>query len=376
MGILELLGTDGGREPAWDELFDRLPPARGMSPPGGGEAGGAGSDPAVNARLVHQALRDLPEYGDLPLEQRQALDLAALLHAVGEPQVRYDEDGRVRGPGASILGAIRARRLLWEEGISFRGREAACALIRFQHLPFRLGSGPVALKRLLSISVASRCNHVALLARAKATSGLIGDRGDALAAVARFSEEAERHGCLEKSFNFPSPHSRFLYFRREDRNPYYEAHDDTRGEIIILAGLPGAGKSTWIATHAPEGHELIGLDEMRVEMGIRPDENQGPVVQATKERAKRILGARSGPESIVWNATNLSRRRRDPILALCENYRYRARIVYIEVPPGDLDRQNHERERPVPADVIRRMMMQWELPDRTEAHAVEYHVRT
>jgi predicted kinase len=375
MGIMDLLGTEAGSESAWNELNDLLPPAASTAKHPTAEPRGSFMDPAVKARLVHEGLRELPEYLGLPLEERQAIDLGALFHAVGEPGTRHDEEGRIRGPGPSILGAILARRILWEERMPFRTRESACALIRFQHIPFRLGSGSMALKRLLAVSVASRCNHVALLAEAQARAGFVGDHGGALAAVDRFREEAAQHGCLEQPFGFPSAHSRFLYFRREDRNPYYEAHDDTRGEVILLAGLPGSGKSTWIATHAPATHVLVGLDEMRAEMGVRPDENQGPVVQATRERAKRIMGEKIAPKSIVWNATNLSRRRRDPILDLCEHYRYRARIVYIEVPPADLDRQNHERERPVPANAIRRMMMSWELPDRTEAHALEYHVR-
>jgi predicted kinase len=372
MSILQLLHTATGGEPDWERLRRDHFWAEEMA--GYRPDGEANRNLLEEGERVIRALRALPEYGDRPQEQREALELAALLHALGEPATRRDEEGRIRGPGPSILGQIRARRILWEERTPFRTREAACALIRYQHLPFHPGAGSEAVRRILAISIASRCDLVAILGEALVRAG-IRRRDDALAAVDSFRERAAELGCLDLPFRFASAHSRFLYFRRPDRNPFYQAHDDTRGEVVLLAGLPGSGKSTWISTRAPSGYELVGLDEMREEMGIRPTENQGPVVQATREHARRIMGDKLTSRSIVWNATNLSRRRREPILALCDAYRYRARIVYIEVPPSTLDRQNHERERPVPADAIERMMLHWELPDRTEAHAVEYHVR-
>jgi predicted kinase len=321
---------------------------------------------------ARDALGGLHGWERLAPAEREALELAASLHAIGEAETRRDEDGRIRGPGMSVLGARTARRLLWEEGLSFRAREAVCALIRFQHLPARPVDGDFAPRGVLEVSVASRCDLVALLAEAIARAS---GREHRLPAIEAFRERAVELGCLDRPFAFPDPHSRFLFFRRRDRNPFYAAHDDTRGEVVILAGLPGSGKSTWISTAAPEDHVLVGLDEMREEMGVSPTGEQGPVVQAAYGRLRQLLGARGEPRPIVWNATNLSRRRREPLLALCEAYRFRARIVYVEVRPAVLDRQNQERERPVPAAVIRSMMRSWDVPDRTEAHAVEYQVR-
>jgi hypothetical protein len=39
------------------------------------------------------------------------------------------------------------------------------------------------------------------------------------------------------------------------------------------------------------------------------------------------------------------------------------------------DAQNRDREHPVPAAVIHRMIEHWEVPDLTEAHAVECVIR-
>ncbi len=266
---------------------------------------------------VCEVLRGLEGFGSLERLDREALQTAAELHDIGEPLARRDEEGRLRGPGPSMLGARAARRLLHEAGAPFGIREAACALIRFQHLPGSTLAPDLLRRRVLEISIVTRCDRVALLAEAIA---IVAGHERELAAVAHFRDVAGELGCLDRPFPFPSPHSRFHFFRRPGRNPFYHAHDDTRGEVVILAGLPGSGKSTWIAGAAPAGYELVGLDEMREEMGIGPTENQGPVVQATRDRAKRIMGDRGAPRSLIWNATNLSRRRREPILALCDSY--------------------------------------------------------
>jgi tRNA uridine 5-carbamoylmethylation protein Kti12 len=54
----------------------------------------------------------------------------------------------------------------------------------------------------------------------------------------------------------------------------------------------------------------------------------------------------------------------------------RVRIVYLEVPESDLFAQNRARSRPVPSDPIVRLLDRWAVPDLTEAHALEWVVRT
>jgi tRNA uridine 5-carbamoylmethylation protein Kti12 len=50
------------------------------------------------------------------------------------------------------------------------------------------------------------------------------------------------------------------------------------------------------------------------------------------------------------------------------------RLVYVEAPPDRLFAQNRQRRRKVPDKVIERLLDRWEVPDRTEAHQVEYVV--
>ena len=55
-------------------------------------------------------------------------------------------------------------------------------------------------------------------------------------------------GGLAEPKAFASDHSRFLYFHREDRRPYYGTFDDWLARSPLLSGLLGSGKDTWLAS--------------------------------------------------------------------------------------------------------------------------------
>jgi predicted kinase len=162
-----------------------------------------------------------------------------------------------------------------------------------------------------------------------------------------------------------------LYFRKKDRDPDYLAFDDTNCEVIVMSGLPGAGKDHWITTNAPDW-PVVSLDVIRREMKFATRENQGPVVARARESAREYLRRK---QSFIWNATNISRQMREHCISLCAAYNARVRIVYVEAGAERLAEQNGAREFNVPPDVINRLLARWEPPDLTEAHQVELIVR-
>jgi predicted kinase len=141
--------------------------------------------------------------------------------------------------------------------------------------------------------------------------------------------------------------------------------------VIVMSGLPGAGKDHWIAASGPEW-PVISLDELRHEMKIAPTENQGPVVARARENARECLRRK---QSFIWNATNISRQLREHCISLCAAYNARVRIVYVETGAAALAEQNRLRDRGVPPEVINRLLARWEPPDLTEAHRVEVVIR-
>lgn len=108
---------------------------------------------------------------------------------------------------------------------------------------------------------------------------------------------------------------------------------------------------------------------MRDELDIEPADEQGQVVNRARELAREHL---RNSRSFVWNATNLSRQLRAQCIDLFADYHARIRIVYVEVPAERLLSQNRRRQSPVPQKVLERLLDRWEVPDRTEAHSVDW----
>lgn len=138
-----------------------------------------------------------------------------------------------------------------------------------------------------------------------------------------------------------------------------------------MSGLPGAGKDTWIAMHLPDW-PVISLDAIRAEFGISPTDPQGTVVQTAKERARVYL--RRG-QSFVWNATNITRTLRDPLVTLFTAYHARVRLVYVETPYAMLLGRNRTRgANALPDAALNRLITRLDVPEVCEAEKVVYVV--
>lgn len=332
----------------------------------------AEGDVWTHVGLVCEAMARLDLWRALPDAGRRVLFAAALLHDVSKPECTRHENGRLTSRGHSHRGAIRTRRILWEHGADLLGREQVAALVLHHQAPFYLIDRLDAQRTAYLISQSVRCDLLAILATADALGRNCEDQAGILTRVDLFREFCLEHQCLCGPRAFPSALSRFEYFRRVDRDPDYPAHDQSNCEVILMSGLPGAGKDTWVATHAAH-LPSISLDELRQQMDVAPSGNQGAVIQAAKERARTLLRQRQG---FVWNATNLSRDMRTPLIDLFTAYRARVRLVYVEAPRTQLLRQNSERAKAVPSAAMEHMLDRWDIPSPTEAPLVEWWENT
>lgn len=331
----------------------------------------AEGDVWIHTRMVCESLLANEQWRALPGDERAIVFIAALMHDVGKPACTREEDGHITSRGHSTRGAIMAREILWRMGIPLRTREPIVSLIRWHQIPFFLIDSPNSQRRLLEVSQTTRCDLLALVTEADARGRICQDQARLLDNIALFTQFAAEQGCLYAPRQFPSDHSRFLYFQKADRDPDYLAFDDTICEVIVMSGFPGVGKDTWIANHQPD-LPVISLDAIRAELKIKPTDKQGAVIAAAREKAREYLRRK---QSFVWNATNISRQMREHCLSLCAAYNARLRIVYLETSEAKLFAQNRARAASVPAQVLTKLFHRWEVPDLTEAHQVDWIVQ-
>lgn len=332
----------------------------------------AEGDVGIHTRMVLEALDDMRAWHELPEEDFRAVYIACLMHDIAKPATTREEGGRITAKGHSRAGELMARRILWDLGAPFALREQVCSLIRYHQIPFYLIERDDAQKVAAEVSLTARCDLLSLVAEADIRGRVCQDMNRIVDNIELFRESCREEGCFTGPRPFASDHTRFLYFRSEGRHPDVEAYDDTKSEMVVMSGLPGSGKDTYVQKHFGD-LPVVSLDDLRSELDIDPTESQGAVVQAAKERAKEHL--RKGTR-FVWNATNLNRQRRGPIVQLAADYGARVKIVYIEAPRTVLAEQNRSRASAgvVPWAAIQRMTERWEVPSLTEAHEVKYVV--
>lgn len=337
-------------------------------------------DVRTHTRMVCQELVNKSDFRELPARQRQEVFLAALLHDIGKIPCTKLEDGCFISPNHTVTGARMAREFLHtafglgggQEQLRFR--ETVCGLIRYHSLPPHILDQEEPERRLLKAAANGELSEdftirlLCMLEEADVRGRISENIQESTDAVCLCAELAKEASCLDGPFPFASAYSEHAFFSGRRIQPEQELYDDTWGEVVLMSGLPGTGKDTWIRTHL-KGLPVISLDEIRKEMRISPQDAQGPVAAKAREQAKGYLRQQI---PFVWNATNLTPALREKQIRLFHDYHASVRIVYLETGWEEQLRRNKSRKEAVPETAIGRMLKNLVLPERWEAEKVEW----
>jgi len=335
----------------------------------------AEGDVAIHTQMVLSELSLLPEYQALSLEARDIIWTAALMHDIEKRSTtRVDENGDIVSPGHSKKGAQTTNAILYRDfDVAFETRLQIVGLVRNHGLPLWSLEKNDPAKTVIKASLEVNTEWLYILAKADVMGRICSDKTELLERLEFFKELCIEQQCWGKARIFPSKLSRFLYFRKSEQSPDFLPYEDAGSEVIILSGIAGSGKDSFLTRHHPH-LAVISLDQLRREHRVDRSDSKGNgrVIQMATEQAKSFL--RNG-EPFAWNATNITRQMRELLIDQFVVYKAKVQLTYIEVPYLKLLNQNKRREYAIPPAAIEKMIEKLEVPMLWEAHAVHYHIR-
>lgn len=328
-------------------------------------------------------------------ETVQILVLSALFHDIGKGVTTFEKNGVWHAYGHEMESEKITRKLLWDEGWSFR--ENVCALVRLHMEPlhwFEMKGGIferlAETDKLLSSIGFGNFSELSItdLIHLKIWDVIGSKQEDAeskendlnnLYKLLKLCHTMFDHDVVDESvYDFILKKE----FKREDKKPL---------TVITLIGLPGAGKDTFLSkliqtdspftyinhngllktipTYAPEDVVVLCRDEIRVELGMCKEGekfvgNSKQEQEVTKAFNDRMLDAARKGKVIIFNNINLKAKYREEALRYLSGYKVNSIYFYLEA--DSLDKNRERREGQISDEVFDSMIMNFDWPKPTE----------
>lgn len=327
-----------------------------------------------HTEMVCEKLKELSQWKELNKEEQELLFLAAAFHDIGKAVCTKQEDGKWISPKHTMIGEKMFRRIAYREaeqlGLTFHQRETVAKLVRYHGLPVWFWTKQRPELDLLKAAESIPLQLLYLLSKADVQGRIEKVPGQMEENVELFADYAKESEVWGEPYAFANPYTKYQYFHKEGLWHKAELYDDTAFDIILMSGLPLAGKDSWIVENSRD-MPVISLDEIREQLGVSPAKGSGRVVQVAVEQARNYLRKK---EPFIWNATNIVWETRQKLVDLFAGYGARVHILYLEVPYRELLARNRKRARYIPELVLEEMIRKLEIPAPWEAYEVTCNI--
>ena len=147
-------------------------------------------------------------------------------------------------------------------------------------------------------------------------------------------------------------------------------------ELILLVGLPGSGKSTYIKNllaNSDKQYQVLSTDNYiereSSKVGKTYSEGYADFIDAASKNINiEFRQAVNAKQNIIWDQTNLSAKKRKGILSQLKNYKKTA--IVFEVPNDELfarlEKRGQETGKYISKKIIEDMQSRYEKPTYDE----------
>lgn len=135
-----------------------------------------------------------------------------------------------------------------------------------------------------------------------------------------------------------------------------------RPKLILLVGIPGAGKTTYAKEYIKSNLKTVHLSSDLIRAELYGDESiQGNPSEVFSLMQQRAMGALNEGYDVIYDATNITRKDRASIISICPKFaKIEAHIIWAPI-EACIERDS-ARDRTVGQTVIDKMLKRFQAP--------------